>query len=115
MNLYKVISKIVHIPRRLHDMSVYSLLMESGYFEVYSLISPDDIKEVLASELNCIDEWQTYSENKRCSSGWYFMKKEKHKYIVSYYPPYKGACKIYTTPLDACAAFIKKEIEDIRC
>lgn len=118
MNLCKIINKILHIPRDLHrlnNVSVYSLLRGSGYFEAYSLISTDDIKAALVSEPNCVDEWLVYSEDKRCDSGWYFMRKEKHEYVVGYYPPYNGSCTTYSTSLDACAVFIKKEIEDIRC
>lgn len=117
MNLHKVIIEITHVPRNLHrlnSVSIYTLLKESGYFETHSLVSIGDIRAALELEPRCVEEWLVYSEDKRCDSGWYFMQTEKNKYVVDYYPPGDKAYITYDDPLDACAAFIMKEIEDIK-
>lgn len=117
MNLHKVINNILHIPHDFHksnNISIYTLLKESGYFEIYSLVSVEDIRAALVSEPWCVEEWLIYSEDKRCNSGWYFIKTKKHKYFVGYYPSGDGLCTTYDNHLDACAVFIKWEIEDIR-
>ncbi|MFH1830519.1 MAG: hypothetical protein ABH871_07070 [Pseudomonadota bacterium] len=117
MNLQRVVRNVLHIPRnfrKLGNISVHTLLKEGGYFEVYSLVSVGDIRASLISEPQCIEEWLLYSEDKRCSSGWYFMQTEKHSYIVGHYPSDNKLNVTYDDSLDACADFIKKEIEDIR-
>lgn len=117
MNLHKVINSILHIPHdfhKLNNISIYTLLKESGYFEIYSLVSVEDIRVALVSEPWCAEEWLIYSEDKRCNSGWYFIKTKKHKYLVGYYPSGDRSCTMYDNHLDACAIFIKREIEDIR-
>ncbi len=76
--------------------------------------SVEEIRAALVSEPECVKEWLVYSEDKRCESGWYFMQTEAHKYTVGYYPPGDKSCTIYDDLLDACAAFIGEEIEDIR-
>lgn len=117
MNLHKVISNILHIPRDfrgLNDVSVYNLLKESGYVGVDFLVSVEVIREALVSEPKCVEEWLVYSEDKRCKSGWYFIRTGKNRYEVGYYPPGDELCVTYEDPLDACAAFIKREIEDIK-
>lgn len=117
MSSHKVISDILHIPRDFHklkNVSIYTLLKESGYFEIHSLISVEAIRMLLISEPKCYEEWLAYSKDKRCNSGWYFTQEEKHKYIVGYYPSRNKSSLSYEDPLEACSVFIKKEIENIR-
>ena len=55
------------------------------------------------------------SEDKRTTSGWYFIQYEKGNYIVGYFPSNADMKAIEFVDIkEACAAFIKKEIEDIR-
>lgn len=117
MNFHKVISEILRIPRNfrlLGNVSVHTLLKESGYIDMHSLVSVGEIRAALVSEPECVGEWLAYSEDKRCKSGWYFTMTETHKYAVGYYPSGKESYTTYDDPIDACAAFIGKEIEDVR-
>lgn len=119
MNSYKTIEKIVHIPRDFYsqnNVSIYTLIKDSGYIEKHhNDVFVEDIREILALDPKCIDEWLIYSENKRCDYGWYFNRTEKHKYVVGYHPSdTKSNVVTYDDPLNACTDFIKKEIEDIR-
>lgn len=97
------------------NVSVYSLLEKSGYFELYDQISEGDIFRELTKHQECIDQWLGWSESKRSSSGWYFKENENGQYIVGYFPFQKGL-KVteYFDKTEACSAFIKREIEDIR-
>lgn len=112
-----IIRDIIFLPKRFSEGndSIYSLLKDSGYFELHNQISEADIFEKLTQHLECVDEWLSLSEDKRSSSGWYFKQNDNGKYVVGYFPP-KGNLEMteYLDKVEACTAFIKREIEDIR-
>jgi len=94
---------------------MYSLLKESGYFEMYEQVSEADITEGLNKHPECINDWLMVSEDKRTSSGWCFTQNGNEKYTVGYYPATANfRLTTYTDAKEACAAFIKREIENIR-
>jgi hypothetical protein len=117
MNKSYIIKNIIFLPKRFSEgnTSIYSLLKESGYFEQHNQISETDIFEELLQHLECIEQWISLSDDKRCSSGWYFKQADNGRYIVGYFPP-KGNLNTseYNNKIEACAAFIKREIEYIR-
>lgn len=119
MNLTEVIAKLIHLPREFKmrgNVSIFSLLKESGYFEVHNLISPEEIRSALAIEPEYVDEWLAYSEDKRTSQGWYFLRDEGGGYVVGYFNSLSGD-KLrtkYVDQLEACTNFIKKEVDTIR-
>lgn len=118
MNTETLINSIVNLPEKfysLENISIYSLLKEMGYFEMYSQVDEINILKELIRNPKCINQWLSWSEDKRSCLGWYFKQNGENKYIVGYYPV-KGNLKIieYFDIKEACAAFIKREIEDIR-
>jgi hypothetical protein len=118
MKIHDTLDGIIHLPRKLHDvgtMSIVALLKEASYFEIHDQISVDDIRMALIQCPECIDEWMLYSEDKRTSSGWYFLKEGVEKYIVGYSARNKGhnITEKYSDRFDACAHFIKYEIDGI--
>jgi hypothetical protein len=113
-----VLVTLIHVPRRFNAsaMSIYELVRQTGYFELNDEISEADIRGILARHPECVDEWISYSGDKRTSSGWYIKQEDGTRYKVGYLSP-KGGKDIeirYVDRTDACAAFIKHEIEDIR-
>lgn len=97
------------------DASMFSLLKESGYFELYELISETDIEKALSLYPECINEWLIWSENKRTGSGWYITQSENKNYLVGYYADADNIKTIeYTNAIEACSAFIMQEVEAIR-
>jgi hypothetical protein len=113
-----ILIDLVHLPRRFDasGMSIYELLRQTGYFEMYDEILEADIRETLAQHPECVDEWISYSGDKRTSSGWYIKQEDSTIYKVGCLSP-KGGKSIetsYVDHTDACAAFIKHELEDIR-
>jgi uracil-DNA glycosylase len=68
----------------------------------------------LTRHSECISFWLNLSEGKRSDSGWYFRQIDNCKYVVGYFSP-KGNLEIteYLNEIEACAAFIKREIEAI--
>lgn len=118
MGKVRTIQDIIFLPNKFYNegnVSIYSLLKESGYFELHNQISEADIFEELTQHLEYIDQWLRWSENKRSSSGWYFRENESGKYVVGYFPFQESLKAIeYFDKAEACSAFIKREIEDIR-
>lgn len=112
-------SGLILIPRTFHrlgNVTTYDLLKETGYFEMHDQVSKESIHEALAQQPECIDEWMLYSQDKRTSSGWYLKKNDEDTYIVGYFAG-KGGEAVQLKFIDrtvACAAFIKRECEDIR-
>ncbi len=117
MKKNNVLRDIVFLPKRFSEgnASMYSLIKESGYFEMHNQINEVDIFEVLNENLECIDQWLSLSEDKRSSSGWYFKQNDNGKYLVGHYPSNENnELNEYSDEVEACAVFIKYEIEEIR-
>jgi len=115
-----IATQIVTIPRRMHsdDKSPFALLKETGYFELHDQVSVDDIRNALVRDPACVQEWMQYIDDQRCSSSWYFVLNDDGLYEVGFFdsntdPAYSNQL-LYENAMEACAAFIKHEIEDIR-
>jgi len=115
--LKNVATRIAMLPRSFNQSgtkSMKTLLSETGYSEVKELLSVSEIKESLRTNPECVSEWLQYSEDKRVESGWYFRQTS-------------GGCTVgkrarngrhvseqsFPDALDACAVFIKQEVESI--
>jgi len=117
MENHLIIKNILFLPAKFYteNSSIYSLLKESGYFEIHDNIKENDILKALFEYPECVENWLLLSENKRTTSGWFFKQNEVGKYVVGFFPA-NGDIKHkeYADIKEACAAFIKREIEDIR-
>jgi hypothetical protein len=117
MNESAVTNNVVYLIDRLYksaDASIYSLLKASGYFELHKQINKEEIYYMLVDHPGCIGQWLTWSESKRTASGWYIRKGENGNYFVGHHPRGDMTEREYHDVSEACAAFIKAEIEDIR-
>ena len=114
-----IILKIIWLPVAFYETgnkSFYDLLKETKYFECFNSISEDSIADILLSNIELIDKWFEWSENKRTSGGWYLVKKDNGKYEVGKISSdgKKSQCLEYDNRRKACAAFIKREIDELR-
>ncbi len=117
MSIENIVEKIVSMPRDLAraNKSAARLLQESGYLKSPAGITIEALVEALEKSPHYIEEWLTWSNNKRVSAGWYFQLSGSGNYIVGYFsgterpPP-----STYVSAQTAAANFIKCEIEDIR-
>lgn len=121
INKVDIAVQIVTMPRRFHSLgniSIFGLLEETGYFELHDQISEDDIRTALLCCPECVQEWIQYSEDKRSSSGWYLTLNDEGLYETAYFDIKAVPNTInrvqYKSGVDACAAFIKHEIETLR-
>ena len=115
METEKIISDVINMPAKYNELgniTYYSLLRNAGYFEVHDQINEDKILEQLIKHPEWVKQWIQYSEDKRTASGWYFLQDTDGKYIVEYYPPQQKfkTLKFFDIK-EACAVFIKIEIE----
>ena len=114
-----IVAELVILPERFHRLgnaSILSLLEATGYFGLHDQISESDIRAALLRCPERTQEWMQYSGDKRTSSGWYVTQKEEDCYEVGYFTERGDRRRrvVYEKRIDACAAFIKREIEDIR-
>ena len=118
MDINETIIGVINLPKKfgsLGNVSIYSLLEETGYFENHSQVAECAICEALVRHPEFIYAWMRLSEDKRATGGWYFRQNNKVGYVVGYFPQndINGGRIEYSDPIVACAAFIKREIEDI--
>ena len=120
--LNNIVENIVKIPIELienKNISLYELFKKSQYCNYYNYITEDIIKIYLLNNLNYINNWLIYSEDKRVGKGYYIESKDE-KYEVGYFNIYKEnkiqILKTYTKleEIDAFANFIKLELEYLR-
>lgn len=114
-----MLAQIVTLPQTFHSLgnvSIFALLKATGYFRLYDQISEEDIRAALLRCPECVKEWMQYAEDKRTSSGWYVTLNDEGCYETGYFTNARlRANRVqYDNAIDACAAFIKHEIEDIR-
>lgn len=113
-----MINEIISFPgefRRLGNISINSFLKNIGYFKNYDQVQEENLTNALTDNPKYIDKWLGWSEDKRVSSGWYFEQKENGVYVVGYYPKNEMFPEIeFYDITNACAAFIKREIENVR-
>ena len=114
-------AQIVNLPRRFYglgNVSIFSLLEGTGYFGLHNEVSVSDIRNALARDPACVQEWMRYIDDQRCSSSWYFVLNDEGLYEVGFYDsntePARSNQVVYENAMDACAAFIKHQIESIR-
>lgn len=118
-DIKQTITDVIGIPRQFKEfenVTFNSLLKETGYFDVHHKISVNAIRDALHADSARVIEWLQLSEDKRSDAGWYFRRSDKGNYEVGYFslkandiPSVK-----YSDSTEACAAFIKREIEEIR-
>jgi hypothetical protein len=115
-----IATEIVKIPRTFQirrDMSIVALLKETRYFELYDQVSVSDIREAITRDPACVQEWMRYSDDQRCP-GWYLTLNDEGLYEVGFFDDnansrYSNRVQ-YESAIDACAVFIKHEIERVR-
>ncbi len=115
MSIDSTVLEVLNLPRSFYgrgDVSIHTLLWESGYFAVHDQVTEGAIHDALLRRPEVVHDWIDLSESKRASSGWYLRRAGAKGYQVGHYPGDEAVD--YADELAACAAFIKREIEDIR-
>ncbi len=114
-----ILHDIIYLPRRFNetnDRSIHTLLIETGYAAVRDQITIKAIRSFLMIHPECVLDWLQYSENKRATAGWYLKMGCSGEYIVEYCPrdsKQKVNGQSFPNRTEACAVFVKREIDSI--
>ena len=110
----EIVAKVVDIPWQFSiqgDISIYKLLEQSGYFENHAALTAVEIKKALKINPGLVQFWLQYSEDKRTSGGWYFKNNDNGTFTVGNLQSNPEI--LFLDGIEACAEYIKKEIEEI--
>lgn len=116
-DLAKIVNSVVCIPHNLEihrNPSFAGLLMDSGYLQEYGFINTSLIEQALRASPGLILDWVQYSEDKRCSEGWFIRNEERGSWEVGYYDMDNGGygpVESFSDKFVACAKFVKLEVE----
>jgi hypothetical protein len=122
MDAEQVALAVARVPREYWqrgNIGPYFLLQATGYFELHAQVSADILYEVLLREPECVSEWMQYCEDKRTDSGWFIRPEGPDTYVVGFFTRDRaepgGIHRTkYSDRVKACAAFVKREVEDMR-
>lgn len=78
-------------------------------------VTTEAIRDALLEHPDCVSDWVQYSEDKHCGAGW-FLASNGADYEVGFFSSKAGRTPPtrFSNPLDGCAEFIKREIEEVR-
>ena len=108
-----IIKEIIKIPitMKKSNKSIYDLLLDLGCKENSDSLTKLSLANELKSKPNYLNESILYSENKRTNEGWYILAKEG-VFEVAYLGD-NTKIFVFKSAYEACAFFIKNEIETI--
>ena len=90
------------------------LYYETGYSEHYCNVSESFLEGVLRNDSSLVEDWKAFSEDKRWSPAWYFTTGGGIS-VVGHNPPDPNMKeKTFRDPFQACAYFVKMEMEAFR-
>jgi hypothetical protein len=109
------IEKICNLPFdfKVAEKSSVTLLQESKFADFYYVITKQDIKDYLSLNVNLIETWEIWSEDKR--TWGYYLSISPDKYFVGSLDKdgKENFSKSFSTAIDACAEFILREVSTI--
>jgi hypothetical protein len=118
MQRKEIVTALIRLSNNYHHMqnvSIRALLKETGYLDSFIEIDEFELIEELREHPNFITDWMEYSDDKRTNEGWYFVE-DNGEYLVGFINVklVKSNEVRFGDKVEACAWFIKKEVEEIR-
>ena len=80
----------------------------------YNQITEEALKKIIEEDLQIIESWIGWSADKRTNKGWFFLLNDEGNPVVRYYPTEDLETSDYSSLPEACAKFIKEEMEEVR-
>lgn len=120
MEPHRIAEEIVLIPRVFYaetqeSMSFRDLILNTGYCGLSEDISVAMLESVLRDQPKSVEDWLTWSENKRSDSGWFLRRELAGSFEVGYFPATEDRPSLHYAETEvflACARFIKYEIDE---
>ncbi|MBF0386172.1 MAG: hypothetical protein HQL27_09950 [Candidatus Omnitrophica bacterium] len=97
------------------NKSLRELFRETRYKEYGVKITIENIENTLKKNPDYIDDWLLYSQNKRCTPAWYFVKQPTNVFVIGYLDSdgKKVSEKIMNNSITACAYMIRMEMDEL--
>ena len=89
---------------------MFTLATESQFLTYSDQINISDIKTKLQNNIDLIEAWKLYSEDKRTTGGYYFTSKHIGAMDSNAEVIFQ---KDFPSDLDACAEYILREVSSI--
>jgi len=117
MEMNEVFQTLVQFPRYFYagrSRSFIDVYNDTKYFELHESITVPRLYEALKQDPKCVEEWALRSGDKRTTTGWYFNI-EADASEIGFWDGHGIVKKQrFDDRFEACAEFIKKELEDVR-
>jgi hypothetical protein len=112
MTLDTVVERISRLPIDFYagSKSMVQLIAESEVATFPSALSVQRIRTYIIANPQIVDHWLRWSENKRVSAGWYFIRRASG-FAVGFHPD--GEILNISDPYLACAEFIAREVGSV--
>ncbi|MGR3344089.1 MAG: hypothetical protein ACU0DI_12835 [Paracoccaceae bacterium] len=113
MSSEKIIEKVCCLPidfRQSRSKSVNDLARMIGHRRFAKFVNVSVAEKFFVERPDIVDEWLTWSQDKRNAPAWYFIE-DGDEFIVGYYPD--GERYRFSDRAKACAKFAILEFEDI--
>ena len=113
----KALKAVCQMPRDFQergDVSMVTLLKESGYPQIAESITEHLLEVYLEKHPDLIDAWVRNSEDTRGSPDWYLSKPtgSDKQWIVGFFPD--GPTRRFSQRGQACAFYVKRYLETLR-
>ncbi len=114
LNCIKIIGDFPTIYRT-ENQTPLGVMMQSGYSNLFSLVTIENISDYLIQKPKLIEDWINYSEDIRHSPAWGFGQDGNGSWTVAYSDDGKFIDKYnYNDKFVACAKMVKVTFEEIR-
>jgi hypothetical protein len=112
MTLDAAVERISRLPVDFYagSKSIVQLISESGVARFPLALSVPCISTYITANPQIVDHWLRWSENKRVSAGWYFIRRSSG-FAVGFQPD--GTVLNISDPYLACAEFVVREVGSI--
>jgi hypothetical protein len=109
MTLVSAVERISRLPADFYagSKSMAQLISESGIASFPLALSIPHICTYVTTNPDIVDHWLRWSENKRVSKGWYFIRRSSGL-EVGFHPD--GEVLSFSDPNLACAEFVAREV-----
>lgn len=126
-SVMRVASDLLCFPLKYHNSnkSPIHLLADLDYLHWQSRLSEEVFQQALREAPQVMKSWAEWSEDKRTTNGWYILQESdpsnplRVRYVVGYLdarspgPLTHSHVQAYDDPVEAFAAFIKRELDSI--
>jgi len=112
MTLDAVVERLSRLPVDFYggSKSMVQLISESEVARFPSALSAQRICTYIAANPQIVDHWLRWSENKRVSAAWYFIRRAGG-FAVGFHPDREVLN--FSDPCLACAEFIAREVGSV--